>query len=98
LKIVKQRDFESDPFEVKSDKLGRLHIVTVPGANVVLTGKKKGPVCNEDGREDEALQVIRDNPTLSYLKTAATVPMRRGIAPQQRQIGSYWPATDSNGR
>jgi hypothetical protein len=68
LKNVKQRDFESDPFEVKSDRLGRLHIVTKPGANVVLAAKKKGTVGNADGREDEALQIIRDNPTLSQPK------------------------------
>jgi hypothetical protein len=70
LKNGKQRDFESDPFEVKSDKLGRLHIVAAPGANVVLVGKKKGPVGNADGREDEALEVIRDNPKLSHQKIA----------------------------
>jgi hypothetical protein len=71
LKNVKQRDFESDPFEVKSDKLGRLHILAAPGANVILAGKRRGPPGDADGREDEALQVIRDNPTLSYLKTSA---------------------------
>jgi len=72
LKNVKQRDFESNPFEVRSDKLGRLHIITAPGSsNVVLNGKKKGQAANADGREEEALQVIRDNPTLSYVKTSA---------------------------
>jgi hypothetical protein len=71
LRNVKQRDFESDPFEVTSDKLGRLHIVTAPGSSVILNGKKKGQVSNVDGREEEALQVIRDNPTLSYVKTSA---------------------------
>jgi len=68
LKNVKQRDFESDPFEVKSDRLGRLHIIEQPSANVTLVSKKKGPIGNADGREEEALQVIRDNPTLSQPK------------------------------
>jgi hypothetical protein len=30
--------------------------------------------------------------------TTAAVPMRRGIAPQQRENRKLWPATDSNGR
>jgi hypothetical protein len=68
LKNVKQRDFESDPFEVKSDRLGRLHIIEQPSANVTLVSQKKGPIGNADGREEEALQVIRDNPTLSQPK------------------------------
>lgn len=63
LKNVKQRDFESDPFEVKSDKLGRLHILAAPGAHVVLNGKDK----KKEGNE-EAEQVIRDNPKLSQQK------------------------------
>ena len=63
LKNVKQRDYESDPFEVKSDKLGRLHIVAAPGANVILNSKTK----KKEGNE-EAEQVIRNNPTLSQKK------------------------------
>ena len=68
MKNVKQRDFKSKPFEVTSDELGRLHIVAPPSAAVTLTGKTKGAKGNTDGREDEALQVIRDNPTLSHPK------------------------------
>lgn len=65
LKNVKQRDFESDPFEVRSDKLGRLHIVTKPGEPVKLNSKSVGPRGNADGKEAEALQIIKDNPALS---------------------------------
>ena len=87
LKNVKQRDFESDPFEVKSDKVGRLHIVTAPGANVILAGKKKGAVGNADGREEEALQVIRDNPTLSHKKTVLKLA-ERGIERSPSWVGN----------
>ncbi|MGB6384202.1 MAG: bifunctional DNA primase/polymerase [Terriglobales bacterium] len=87
LKNVKQRDFESDPFEVKSDKLGRLHIVTAPGSNVVLNGKKKGTVGNADGREEEALQVIRDNPTLSHKKIVLKLA-ERGIERSSSWVGN----------
>jgi len=87
LKNVKQRDFESDPFEVKSDKLGRLHLVAAPGANVVLVGKKKGTVGNADGREEEALQVIRDNPTLSHKKIVLKLA-ERGIERSPSWVGN----------
>jgi Bifunctional DNA primase/polymerase, N-terminal/AAA domain len=68
VKNVKQRDFKSKPFEVTSDEQGRLHIVAPPSAEVVLNGKPKGAKGNADGREEDALQVIRDNPTLSLSK------------------------------
>jgi len=65
MKNVKQRDFKSKPFEVTSDERGRLHIVAPPSAQVVLNGKPKGTKGNEDGKEELALQVIRDNPELT---------------------------------
>jgi hypothetical protein len=63
---VKQRDFESKPFEVMSDKDCRLRIVATPGSTVTLEGKKKGTVVKPDN--EAALQVVRDNPTLSAEK------------------------------
>jgi hypothetical protein len=71
LRNVKQRDFESKPFEVTSDRQGRLHIVDTPGPEVRLSSKATGPKGNSDGREEEALQVIIDNPTLSQQKIVA---------------------------
>jgi hypothetical protein len=68
MKNVKQRDFKSRPFEVTSDELGMLHIVAPPSAGVILSAKPKGAKGNADGREEEALQVIRDNPALSQPK------------------------------
>ena len=61
MKNVKQRDFKSKPFEVTSDEMGRLHIVAPPSANVTLNGKSVGPRGNADGREEEALRVIREH-------------------------------------
>ncbi len=68
VKNVKQRDFKSKPFEVTSDELGRLHIVAPPSANVDWSTKKVGTKANKDGKEAAALQIIRDNPTLSISK------------------------------
>jgi hypothetical protein len=74
---VKQRDFESKPFEVTSGTDCRLHIVGTPGTNVRLSTKSVGAPGNPDGNEEAALQVIRDNPTLSL----------RGIALKLQELG-----------
>src|SRR6185369_4810601 len=71
LKNVKQRDFESLPFEVKSDKKGRLQILKPPGLEVKLNGKPVGTPSNRDGMEQAALQIIHDNPKLSLGKIVA---------------------------
>ena len=78
MKNVKQRDFKSKPFEVTSDERGRLHIVAPPSAEVVLGNKPKGVKADADGREEEALQVIRDNPTTS-LRGVVLELKKRGI-------------------
>ena len=62
---VKQRDFESVPFEVTSGEDCRLHIVGKPGEHVKLSVKAVGAPGNADGNEEAALQVIRDNPTMT---------------------------------
>jgi hypothetical protein len=73
---VKQRDFESKPFEVTSGTDCRLHIVAPPG-DVKLSGKTTGKPANSDGLEEIALQVIRDNPTLAL----------RGITLKLKELG-----------
>jgi Bifunctional DNA primase/polymerase, N-terminal/AAA domain len=65
VKNVKQRDFRSKPFEITSDELGRLHMVAPPDSNVKLNSKSAGTQPNADGKEEAALQVIRDNMNLS---------------------------------
>jgi hypothetical protein len=65
---VKQRDFESKPFEVTCGPDCKLHIVMPPGAHVVLRSKPVGYPADRDGQEEAALQVIRDNSTLSVSK------------------------------
>ncbi len=65
---VKQRDFSSQPFEVTSGPDCHLHIVEVPGNHVKLSSKNVGAPADADGKEEAALQVIRDNPTLSLSK------------------------------
>jgi hypothetical protein len=61
---VKQRDFESKPFEVTSGPDCRLHIVTKPG-EAVLSRRQPGAKSNRDGLEDAALTLIRGNPEAS---------------------------------
>ncbi|MCU1309806.1 MAG: hypothetical protein JWO20_931 [Candidatus Angelobacter sp.] len=58
---VKQRDFKSDPFEITSGPDCRLHILSAPG-DAVLKSKMTG---NRDGKEDQAIEFIRDNPDMS---------------------------------
>jgi hypothetical protein len=71
LKNVKQRDFESDPFTVKSDKLGRLHIVDKPGDKVQLSAKPTGPKSDKDGKDEARIEFLRQNPHLSNYEAAA---------------------------
>jgi hypothetical protein len=66
LKHVKPRDFEADPFEVITDR-ETCRMTFVPGSRGAVVAKKS--LANLDGKEDAALQVIRDNPTLSVRAT-----------------------------
>jgi len=67
LKHVKPRDFEADPFEVVTDReTGRMTFVD--GSRGAVVAKKTAS--NIDGKEDQAVQFIRDNPKLSLRKTA----------------------------
>ncbi|MGC2741607.1 MAG: AAA family ATPase [Candidatus Angelobacter sp.] len=79
---VKQRDFESKPFEVTSGPDCRLHIVSPPG-DAVLSRRQPGARSNRDGKEDEALAVIRDNPKASVRTLVAMlsdVGIKRSLA------------------
>jgi hypothetical protein len=77
LKNVKQRDFESDPFTVKSDKLGRLHIVDKPGEPVELKTKPTGPKANKDGKDEQRIQFLRDNPDLSHREASEALTRQK---------------------
>lgn len=66
---VKQRDFESKPFEATSGPDCKLHIVGVPGEARLRNGNQNPS--NRDGKEDAALQVIRDNPKLPIREVVA---------------------------
>jgi hypothetical protein len=84
---VKQRDFESKPFEAKSGPDYRMHIVDVPGSHVVLSGKQAGTQPNADGNEAAAEQVIRDNPALSLRALEAKLK-ELGIKRKKSWIGN----------
>jgi len=73
---VKQRDFESKPFEVTSGTDCRLHILAAPG-DVKLNVKSTGKPANSDGHEEAAMQVIRDNPNIAI----------RGITLKLKELG-----------
>lgn len=66
---VKQRDFESTPFEVTSGPDCRLHFVG-DGSEVARLASRSNPA-NRDGKEEQALQFMRDNPKLSLRKVVA---------------------------
>lgn len=63
---VKQRDFESAPFNVTSSPDCRLHFVG-DGSEPVHLASRSNPA-NRDGKEEAALQFMRDNPMLSLRK------------------------------
>jgi Bifunctional DNA primase/polymerase, N-terminal/AAA domain len=66
LKNVKQRDFESKPFEIMSGPDCRLHIVEEPNKTVVLS--RHSPNKNRDGNDAAADDAIRANLGLSLRK------------------------------
>jgi len=77
---VKQRDFESVPFEVTSGPDCRLHFVG-DGSEPVRLASRSNPA-NRDGKEEAALQFMRDNPELTLRKTVQglkAVGIRRGM-------------------
>jgi AAA domain len=81
LKNVKQRDFESAPFTVKSDKQGRLHMVIKPGEKVKLNTKTPKNTANKDGKDDARMDFLRKNPDLSDREASTilkTLKMGRG--------------------
>jgi hypothetical protein len=86
MKNVKQRDFKSRPFEVTSDERGRLHITAPPSNDVKLSNKGLGAPANADGNEEAALQVIRQNPTLT-LRALALRLKELGIKRSKSWIG-----------
>jgi hypothetical protein len=65
LKHVKPRDFEADPFEVITDR-ETCRMTFVEGSRGASVAKKTN--ANADGKEETALDVIRDNPNLSLSK------------------------------
>lgn len=65
LKHVKPRDFEADPFEVITGR-ETCRMTYVEGSRGATVSKKT--TANLDGKEEMALQVIRDNPSLSIAK------------------------------
>jgi hypothetical protein len=67
LKHVKPRDFEADPFEVLTDR-ETCRMTFVEGSEGATVMRKPTNPANADGKEEQALQVIRDNMTLSLSK------------------------------
>ena len=62
LKHVKPRDFEADPFEVVTDR-ETCRMTFVEGSRGAVVARK--PMGNVDGREADAIAIIRANLTLS---------------------------------
>ncbi len=69
VRFVKQRDFEAKPtsFEVKTSR-ETCRMTFVDGSDGATATAKNGPKGNADGKEELAVQVIRDNPDLSQAK------------------------------
>ena len=61
LENLKQRDFESRPFEVTCSADCRMHMVGDPATRFVTLASRRGPRSNADGQEARALELIRAN-------------------------------------
>ena len=61
---LKQRDFETIEFNCDCDKV-TLRMTRVDSGTVVAAPRAKGFHGNRDGQDGEALQFLKDNPTLS---------------------------------
>ena len=62
-------------------------MLSPPSPDVKLSSKPVGPLSNRDGKEDAALQVIRDNPKLPLGKTVAKL-RELGIRRSKSWVGS----------
>ena len=65
LENLKQRDFESTPFEVSCGDDCRMHIVADPKVQIATLQTRRGNKSNKDGKDDAAEAFIRANITLS---------------------------------
>jgi hypothetical protein len=83
LKNVKQRDFKSRSFKVTSSEDCRLHFV--PDSEGTKLSHKTA--ANQDGRDAEAVDVIRDNPELSQVKIVAKLKTM-GITRSRSWVGN----------
>lgn len=68
LENLKQRDFESKPFEVTGSMDCRLHIVADPDTCSVTLQGRKGFKGNKDGKDEAATALIKTNHLLSAVK------------------------------
>jgi hypothetical protein len=78
---LKQRDFESQNFEITSGPDCRLHIVGDPALRVVSLSSRKGNKANKDGHDEAAETVIRSNmgmPIRKLQEHLAALGIRRG--------------------
>jgi hypothetical protein len=76
LKNVKQRDFQSEAFEVTSSPDCRLHFIEGSSGAVIKMSN-----ANKDGKDEMALAILRQNPGLSVRDTALKLKeagIRRG--------------------
>jgi hypothetical protein len=81
LENLKQRDFESKPFEVTCGEDCRMRIVTDPSVQPATLKTRRGNPGNKDGKDAEAEAVIRANPGMSIRdleRQLATFEIKRG--------------------
>lgn len=65
LENLKQRDFESKPFEVTCDASLRMHIVGDPATRPAKLQTRRGNPGNKDGMDEAVEAIIRANPDMS---------------------------------
>ena len=70
LENLKQRDFESQPFEVTCGPDCRLHIIGNPTTQSVELKTRRGKRANKDGKDDVAMAFLKAHPELSIREAA----------------------------
>jgi hypothetical protein len=88
LENLKQRDFESQPFEVTCGPDCRLHIVGTPTTRSVELKTRRGKRVNGDGKDEVAIAFLKAHPELS-VRDAAIQLKEMGI----KRRGKDWVST-----
>lgn len=94
LENLKQRDFESKPFEVTCGEDCRMHIVSDPSVQPATLKTRRGNPGNKDGKDAAAEAIVKANPSMSlrdleeHLAESGITRGRNWISKARARIGA----------